>query len=150
MKGKSLSIGLVCCVFALALGLTACGGGSGSAASAGGSGSAASASANAIDNATLEDGTWKSTGVISASDGKTHELHDVLNAYSMLVDFYSDDECRMYVDTNFTILKWTISGDDIKLSGEGEYHLTVQDGGAKLVWKDFQGTGYDIVFEKSE
>lgn len=119
--------------------LSGCSGGAGSGGE--------SASSAQVDTKFLTDGAWECTGVVSSSDGKVHELNDVMNAYIMRLNFF-DDECRIYVDTNFTIVKWELSGDDITLSGDGTYHITVQDDGAKLVWKNFQDTGYDLEFAK--
>ena len=112
------------------------------------SGASGSAGSSAVDTTFLTEDTWQCTGAVSASDGKTHELGDVLNARVMSLNFFSDDECRIYVDTNFTIVKWELSGNDITLSGDGTYHLTVQDDGTKLVWDDFEGTGYNLEFAK--
>lgn len=148
---KHLALLVAALLCACCVGLAACGGGtassSGSAASSG-AGSAASGSVGAIDAASLKDSTWQCTGVVSKSDGKTYELNDVLNAYVMSIHFFGEDEVRVYVDTNFTIMKWKLDGDTLTFTGDSTYSLTVQDGGKKLVWADFQGTGYDLEFEE--
>ena len=134
----------VCAVLALgAGGMVGCSTGSGS-----GSAESSPAASSASSSDFLLGDSWKCTGVLD-SEGKTHELSDVLNAYVMSMKFY-DDECRIYVDTNFTIVKWELNGDDITLSGEGTYHVNVEDDGAKLLWKNFQDTGYDLEFVQGE
>lgn len=85
---------------------------------------------------------------MNAADGRTYELGDVLNARVMTIHFFGEDEVRVYVDTNFTIMKWELDGSDLVFSGDDTYHLTVEGDGAKLVWGNFQDTGLNLEFEQ--
>lgn len=148
---KHLALLIAALLCACCMGLAACGGGSAaSSGAAASSGSGSAVSANATNTAAVTSGTWQCTGVVSEADGKTYELGDVMNARVMSIHFFGENEVRVYVDTNFTIMQWTLDGNDLTFSGEGTYHLTVQDNGEKLVWENFQDTGYNLEFEKEE
>ena len=140
MKKRNLAIVLLCCVFALTLGLVGCGGGSGSG------GNSASASADPVaQSKEAFTGSWDLTGMVSNGEEMSQENLDLLKSMNMEVylELKDDGTANLVVFDEVMAGTWTpktattadstFENETIALTLEGDT-LTMTQGDDKMTF----------------
>ena len=138
----SLALILVLCLTLLA----GCGGGSTEEASQeSGEPAQTEAAAEPAEAADPVIGTWFAD--TATKDGVTVDAKELFSGRIFYLDFL-EDECFMYVGTDYALLDWERTEDGITLKGDEEYQITFPDDSGKTMVLNLKG--FDVLLELSE
>ena len=90
-------------------------------------------------------GTWFAD--TATKDGVTVDAKELFSGRIFYLDFL-EDECFMYVGTDYALLDWERTEDGITLKGDEEYQITFPDDSGKTMVLNLKG--FDVLLELSE